>query len=487
MSNGVFLRGEVYWVSLDNAIGSEIKTGRPAVVVSANGLNEKLNTVIVAFLSTSSFPAPTHPSVVSPDGIRSRVLCEQIRAIDKARLVRHDYTLTEPELIRVTGAIANTMCIPLAQTANAKYEEKIAELEEEVTILKHLYDKAIDKIVEARFEKDISHRAEIVDEPEIPVEEEMVPEMPVVEFEETPVLVDINTCSVGDLQKCGCTLSMANTLISNRPYKELDELRRVPGVTSVAYGLLKVKLCCVPVKVEKQEPVAVVNPLVEKVNINTATARELMDKLGINYNYAFLITGYRKKNGRYVDLEELREVHKLPKNFLAKHKDRLTIGESDAVAEPKPELEPEEAGLVDINTVKATELHEKTGVALSTCYCITKYRNENGPYKKLEDVLGAKQVYPGTLEKLRGKVVFGTVAEEPQEAPKSAEPSEPEKVNINTASLRDLMAVGFEKRAAALIVNERKKFGRFRDVEDLSAIPEISGKILRKLRDKLEV
>jgi DNA uptake protein ComE-like DNA-binding protein len=49
------------------------------------------------------------------------------------------------------------------------------------------------------------------------------------------------------------------------------------------------------------------------------------------------------------------------------------------------------------------------------------------------------------------------------------------------------MAVGFEKRAAALIVNERRKFGRFRSVDDLAEIPEITGKILRKLRDKLEV
>ena len=50
-----------------------------------------------------------------------------------------------------------------------------------------------------------------------------------------------------------------------------------------------------------------------------------------------------------------------------------------------------------------------------------------------------------------------------------------------------LMALGFEKRAAALIVNERKKHGNYRSVDELSEIPEISGKILRKLRDKLEV
>jgi DNA uptake protein ComE-like DNA-binding protein len=49
------------------------------------------------------------------------------------------------------------------------------------------------------------------------------------------------------------------------------------------------------------------------------------------------------------------------------------------------------------------------------------------------------------------------------------------------------MEVGFEKRAAALIVNERKKYGRFRSVDDLSEIPEITGKIQRKLRDKLEM
>jgi mRNA interferase MazF len=495
MANGTYLRGEVYWVSLDDSLGSEIKTGRPAVVVSANGLNEKFNTVIVAFLTTGSYPAPSHPTVVSPEGVRSRVLCEQIRAIDKSRLVRYDFTLAEPELIRITGAIANTMCIPLPQAVNTKYDEKIADLEAEITVLKRLYDKAIDKIVETRLEADVSRRMEIENEPEYPIEEEIteeVPELPVVEFYETPELVDINICSAEDLKKCGCSLSMANALISNRPYKTLDEIRGVPGITSVAYGLLKVKLCCIPVVEEEPEVVEVSQPepepeLTEKININTATARELMDKLGINYNYAFLITGYRNKNGRYVALEELKEVHKLPKVFYERYKDRLTIGEDAAPVETEQPPEPEEVELVDINSIKAAELHKKLGVSLSTCYCITKYRNDNGPYKKLEDILNAKQVYPGTLDKLRGRITFGDVTEEAPETKQPEQPTEEKKVNINTASLRDLMAVGFEKRAAALIVNERRKFGHFRDVEDLSEIPEISGKILRKLRDKLEV
>lgn len=411
MSNGVFLRGEVYWVSLDDSIGSEIKTGRPAVVVSANGLNEKLNTVIVAFLSTSSFAAPTHPSVVSPDGIRSRVLCEQIRAIDKTRLVRHDYTLTEPELIRVTGAIANTMCIPLTQTANTKYEEKIAELEAEVTILKGLYDKAIEKIIETRFEKDISRRAEVEDEPEIPVEEEIVPEVPAVEFEETPVLVDINTCSVGDLQKCGCTLSMANTLISNRPYKELDELRRVPGVTSVAYGILKVKLCCVPVIVKKPEAVEEVKVETEgeKVNINVATAKEISEKLNMPIKDAYAITGYRNKNGLFVCLEELKEVSRISEAKYERYKEYVTLGD------PEPEA-------------------------------------------------------PKTVEA------------EPVE-----EPEVVEKVNVNTANIYELMGAGFGKSEAGRIVRWVKKYGAFKSLDELTKVDGVTGKLLRKIRDNLEV
>lgn len=528
MANGMILRGEIYWVSLDDSIGSEIQTGRPAVIISGDRANETSPCVLVAFITSQGNPHP-HNVSIRMNGEPRRVKCDQIRTIAKERLTRYVCTLAKSEMIRVTGALATAMCIPIRSpeaTPQEQENKEIIALKAECEMWKRSYDVVMTQLVELKVNSDLALRmARAGYEPEEseetwesePVVEAEVEEPPVVKEPEPPKepeetdRVEINTCSIQDLKRCGCTLDLAQIIVDNRPYMTLNELRVVNGVTSVAYGILKHKLCCVPVKVEQkteepetepeQEPEAVVEveelpveeaPVVEnevvvespveKVNINTATAKELMEKLGINVCYAYTITSYRNKNGRYVDLEELLEVPKLPKVFFENYKDLLTIGEDEPVVTEEHEVveEPEAVSdKVNVNTASAQEIHDFTGLSLTACFAITGKRNRDGLFKSLDELVIPKRLSEATLAKYRDKMTVGE--------PQPEEQQESDKVNVNTASLRELMAVGFEKRAAALIVNERKKFGRFRSVDDLSEIPEISGKILRKLRDKLEV
>jgi mRNA interferase MazF len=78
----------VWWVNLDPTRGSEIRNTRPAVVVTADALNRARRTVVVVPLSTG--PTPRPPIVVSTPsaGADSVAVCDQVRAIDKARLIR---------------------------------------------------------------------------------------------------------------------------------------------------------------------------------------------------------------------------------------------------------------------------------------------------------------------------------------------------------------------------------------------------------------
>ena len=46
------LRGEVWWVEFDPAVGSEIRKTRPGVIVSNNSANRNLSRVIVVPLSS---------------------------------------------------------------------------------------------------------------------------------------------------------------------------------------------------------------------------------------------------------------------------------------------------------------------------------------------------------------------------------------------------------------------------------------------------
>lgn len=62
-----------------------------------------------------------------------------------------------------------------------------------------------------------------------------------------------------------------------------------------------------------------------KINLNTASAKEIMTALGVGSNAAYGITSYRKNNGNFVDLEELRDVKYVPKNFLEKHGEYIEI------------------------------------------------------------------------------------------------------------------------------------------------------------------
>jgi len=80
-------RGEIWLVNLDPTIGSEIRKSRPCVVVSPAELNDHLRTVIVAPMTSQGFAAPFRVAVTHA-GTRGLILLDQIRTVDKERLVK---------------------------------------------------------------------------------------------------------------------------------------------------------------------------------------------------------------------------------------------------------------------------------------------------------------------------------------------------------------------------------------------------------------
>ena len=78
---------EVWLISLDPTQGSEIQKTRPCLVVSSDEINVHLRTVIIAPMTTSERPYPTRVSLMF-QGKRGQVALDQIRAVDRQRLVR---------------------------------------------------------------------------------------------------------------------------------------------------------------------------------------------------------------------------------------------------------------------------------------------------------------------------------------------------------------------------------------------------------------
>ena len=80
-------RGEIWVVNLDPTIGSEIQKSRPCVVVSPSEMNAHLRTVMVAPMTSKGFAAPFRVPVTHA-GTKGLIVLDQLRTVDKVRLVR---------------------------------------------------------------------------------------------------------------------------------------------------------------------------------------------------------------------------------------------------------------------------------------------------------------------------------------------------------------------------------------------------------------
>ena len=85
MSGKNCLQFDVWLIDLDPIKGSEVQKSRPCVIVSPNGMNNNLNTVIIAPLSHTNKNYPSRiPSLFKKDS--GQIMLDQIRCVDKVRL-----------------------------------------------------------------------------------------------------------------------------------------------------------------------------------------------------------------------------------------------------------------------------------------------------------------------------------------------------------------------------------------------------------------
>lgn len=103
-------RGEIYLVSFDPTVGAEIQKTRPALVLQNDIANEHSPITIVAAISSQFDDTlyPTEVLVQPPEGgltVNSVVLLNQIRSIDKQRLVKCLGKLTDETMALVNLAI----------------------------------------------------------------------------------------------------------------------------------------------------------------------------------------------------------------------------------------------------------------------------------------------------------------------------------------------------------------------------------------------
>ena len=97
-------RFDIYYVNLDPTIGSEIKKTRPCVIISPNEMNHNIRTVIIAPLTSKLRNYPTRvPCRV--EGKQGQIVIDQIRTVDKLRLVKKIGTLNKLTQTKVLNVL----------------------------------------------------------------------------------------------------------------------------------------------------------------------------------------------------------------------------------------------------------------------------------------------------------------------------------------------------------------------------------------------
>ena len=99
-------RFDVFLISLNATHGAEIKKPRPCLIISPNEMNDHISTVIVAPMTSKGRNYPTRIACKF-QGTQGQIVLDQIRTVDKIRLVK--------KLGRVSGGIQEKVLAGLAE------------------------------------------------------------------------------------------------------------------------------------------------------------------------------------------------------------------------------------------------------------------------------------------------------------------------------------------------------------------------------------
>jgi mRNA interferase MazF len=101
----VVKRFDVYRVNLDPTVGAEIQKTRPCLIISPDEMNSTIQTAIIAPMTTKSRNYPTRVSCRF-EGKDSYIVLDQLRTVDKARLISRLGHITPATRRRVLSVLA---------------------------------------------------------------------------------------------------------------------------------------------------------------------------------------------------------------------------------------------------------------------------------------------------------------------------------------------------------------------------------------------
>ena len=101
----VVKRFDVYLISLDPTVGAEIQKTRPCLIISPDEMNSAIQTAIIAPMTTKSRNYPTRVSCRF-EGKESHIILDQLRTVDKTRLINRLGRISPTTQKRVLSVLA---------------------------------------------------------------------------------------------------------------------------------------------------------------------------------------------------------------------------------------------------------------------------------------------------------------------------------------------------------------------------------------------
>jgi competence ComEA-like helix-hairpin-helix protein len=197
---------------------------------------------------------------------------------------------------------------------------------------------------------------------------------------------DPDTMSMASWQKLGLSERQSEVLISYR--------NRIGGFYNVnqlydAYVLDSIR-------VNEWKPFLVFNkkkPIEKKLEINSATREQFMELKGIGEKLSDRIITFRDKLGGFVSVDQISEVYGLSPETFDQIKSKLTVDATKI------------RGL-NINELDVKSLAQHPYVSYNMAKLIVSYREQHGPYQKVEDLLNSKGIEPQDVKKIEAYVIF---------------------------------------------------------------------------------